>query len=369
MNGDPAVVQIVPRLGSPLDGVADYATALATALHAAHGIPPVFLCGDPRVLEGGLDAGIRALSVDTRSADGFCRALRNLAERTSGARPVLLLHFVNYGYADRGCPFWLVEGLKAWKRVDPRSRLVTMFHELYASGPPWRSSFWLSPVQRHLSRELFRLSDACVTNREQSRNWLSAGRRQSQSGVTVMPVFSSIGESSGLEDWSRRSRRLVVAGRSGALHRAYGACRSQLIAACRALDIDEIVDAGARSDPVPLQVEGVPVRALGHLPPAELRGVLASARAGFVDYPSDYLGKSTVFAAYAAHGLLPVVSWRRGEDEAGLKEGVNYWVPAPGAPAPRDPESIATQARTWYADHRLEIQVREYASLLRGGAG
>lgn len=362
MNGDPAVVQIVPRLGSSLDGVADYATVLASAL-AAEGIESNFLCCDPLVGSDNLGAGVRAATVRSRSADDLCMALRNFAGQT------LLLHFVNYGYAARGCPFWLIEGLKAWKRVEPRSRLVTMFHELFAAGPPWTSSFWLSPLQRHLSRELYAISDATVTNREQSRRWLSRHVVQPGSRVLAMPVFSTLGEPGQPVDWEQRSRRMVVVGRSGAPRRAYGRYRDQLSEACRNLGIDEIVDIGARSTAVPGQIGGVRVNAMGHLLPAQASRVLASARAGFLDYPSDYLGKSTVFAAYAAHGLVPVVSWRRGEEETGLQVGVNYWIPRSGGSAPGDFAAIARQARAWYADHRLEIQAREYARLLRGESG
>jgi hypothetical protein len=161
---------------------------------------------------------------------------------------------------------------------------------------------------------------------------------------------------------------MVVAGRSGSSDRAYGRCRNQVEQACRALGIEEIVDIGARTDPVPSHVGNIRVTAMGHLVPEHASEVLANARAGFVDYPSDYLGKSTVFAAYAAHGLVPVVSWRRGEDESGLAEGVNYWVPSAGAAAERDFERIAQASARWYADHGLALQARAYADLLQGGS-
>ena len=134
------------------------------------------------------------------------------------------------------------------------------------------------------------------------------------------------------------------------------------------MGIEEIVDIGARTGPVPSQVGDIRVTAMGHLVPRDASEVLRNARAGFIDYPSDYLGKSTVFAAYAAHGLVPVVSWRRGEDEPGLAEGVNYWVPSAGAAAERDFEQIAQASARWYAGHGLVLQTRTYADLLLGGA-
>jgi hypothetical protein len=356
-----SVLQIVPRLGSQLDGVADYARTLGTALQRSADADVRFLSGDP--CDEGIDE-IRSSRLQKRSSNELASTLKKIA---SPQEPeAVLLHYVNYGYATRGCPFWLIDGLKDWKGHEPRARLVTMFHEIYASGPPWRSSFWLSPLQRRLARQLYSISDESVTNREQSRRWLCRGQADTWPRVSVMPVFSSLGESEQLIGWGRRSAQMVVAGRTGATDRAYGRHRDQLIEACRALDIDEIVDIGARSDPVPVRVANIRVSVQGHLAPAQARAILANARAGFLDYPSDFLGKSTVFAAYAAYGLVPVVSWRRGEEETGLKEGVNYWVPSRGDRVPRDFEAIATRATAWYAEHRLDFQAGEYAKLLRG---
>ena len=365
MNAGSGIVQIVPTLGLSLDGVADYATALAPSLASSAGIHSSFLCGDPRVAVDRIAIGAPVTALRSRSVGALVEALHGQTPEAGSARQVVLLHYANYGYEARGCPVWLVRGIEEWKRRVPEAWLVTMFHELFASGPPWRSSFWLSPLQRYLARELFRVSDASVTNREQSRQWLLGAGERMGPQISVMPVFSSLGEPVRLTDWKERSGRMVVAGRSGALHRAYGRFREQLIHACRHLGIDEIVDLGARSSRVPDQVGGIPIVAIGHLAPSQVSTILGEARAGFLDYPSDYLGKSTVFAAYAAHGLVPVVSWRRGEEEAGLLEGANYWVPDSDRSPPRDFASIARQARAWYADHRLEMQARAYATLLR----
>ena len=58
-------------------------------------------------------------------------------------------------------------------------------------------------------------------------------------------------------------------------------------------------------------VDGVPVRRLGVLPAAEVGELLGSSLAGFVAYPAYFLPKSTIFAAYCAHGMLPVQAWGR----------------------------------------------------------
>jgi hypothetical protein len=238
-----------------------------------------------------------------------------------------------------------------------------MFHELYAFGPPWRSSFWLSPIQRHLVREVWKITDGAVTNVGLYRRRLCDWRPSAMQYLCLMPVFSTIGEPAALTKWSGRSAQMVVLGRPEAAARAYGRRREALLRACRALEIRRICDIGARSGAVPSQIENVRVSAYGHLPAADVSAILAESRAGFLDYPTDHLGKSTVFAAYAAHGVVPIVPWRRGGEEPGLAEGANYWAaPQDGS---SDFESIANGALAWYTGHRLDVQVREFAGKLR----
>lgn len=340
---------------------------LSKALRLRWGIETFFLTGDPSESTWGARADSPVERLGRRSHAELCAVLAQISSRLNGAKPnTVLLHYVNYGYEIRGCPYWLIAGLRAWRSRDPRNRLVTMFHELYASGPLWRSSFWLSRLQRQLAATLCGISSAVVTNRELSRQWLSHTKANRNVHISVMPVFSNLGESECPKDWWDRAPQLVVLGGMGVARRAYGACRTHLLDACKALNIEEIVDVGERVERVPARIGNISVISRGYLTPSRASAVLSRARAGFVDYPSDYLGKSSVFAAYAAHGVLPIVSRLRGTDEAGLQEGFNYWVASPGDPRALDFEAIATNAAAWYMRHRLDVQARHYASLLFG---
>jgi hypothetical protein len=343
-----AVIHVVPRIGARLDGVGDYAFHLAGAMGRLDGIACTF---------------VDASALADRSIDFLEAALHAARSSACAARATALVHYVNYGYSPRGCPFWLVDGLERWKSGSASdTRLLSMFHEVYAFGPPWRSSFWLSPLQRHLARRLARASDVTVTNRRASGRWL--GRRGLPPPV-VMPVFSTLGEPHVAPSWAQRLPRMVVAGRSGERGRAYDRWSARLVQACRALGIEEIVDIGQRAQPPPAALDGIAITALGHVEPAQASAVMARARAGFLDYPSDFLAKSTVFAAYAAHGLVPVVSWPRGAEESGLANGGNYWVPGHST-APPDFEAIARRAREWYSGHALDVQARRFAQLASG---
>lgn len=319
-------------------------------------------------VEGGVAAFSRVLSAALGAVE--CVQVGDKAEgsrvleaamRQVSTMPRVLVHYVNYGFQRRGCPVDLVSRLARNRASMSGARLITIFHEVYAFGPPWRSSFWLSPVQRHLARRLVRVSDACVTSNEPFaailRRWVPAGR------VHVLPVFSTIGEPEELKPWEERAPRMVIFGSPGVRERAYHRTDEQLSRVVADLEVEEVLDIGA-SAAVPSSVSGVPVRTLGYLPSADLCRLLVSTRFGFVAYPPHLLGKSSVFAAYEAHGLCTVVGWPK--SDRGRAEGQDQrWVPAwsgvePGA----RPGAIAESALAHYATHSLARHVALHRALL-----
>jgi hypothetical protein len=329
------ILQVVPELDAA-GGVAAFAHTLAGALEP-HGVrAPVV-----SPAKNGDEAG--AAWVDP------------LGALMRGTTPVLL-HYSNYGYARRGCPSALVRGLERW-RANGGPRLVTFFHELYATGLPWQSSFWLYPWQRRLAARMSRTSDGVLTSlplyAERLRGW-SPGAT-----VTALPVFSTLGESAAPLSVAERRPALVVLGSPGLRRRAYQSTASELAAACAALAVEEIVDVG-RGEVAPPQVGGVSVRRAGFLGAGDAAALLAAARAGFLCYPSAFLGKSTVFAAYCAHGMVPVVGWPRERPAAGEPP---CWQPAL-ADAP-DWQHLASRAHAWYRGHDLATHVDACLSLMR----
>lgn len=305
------ILQIVPYVPPPFEGVGTYAAALAEAL-AKLGIETRFLVPD-------------------RSVEGLLRGI--------GDAETVLLHYAGYGYQRRGCPSWLPEGLTRWK-----GRLVTVFHEVWATGPPWRSSFWLLPLQRRIAASLARRSAALATTLPVYAGLL----RPWATDVAVMPVFSTVGEPAAVPGYGERERRIVVFGGAGVRGRTWGPFLPDLARTVRELGAEEIVDVGP-AVALPDRVEGVPVRGLGVLAPEEVSGLLLNSAAGFLAYPPDFLPKSTIFAAYCAHGVLPVCAWQGGR---------RYWT------GEGDPQAIASAARAWYTDHALERQAERFRELL-----
>jgi hypothetical protein len=351
------LIQIVPQLPPMLGGVGGYALALARCLRDMADIESQFLVADPTWSTGAQEgeAGFTVRRLDARKAGALHRSLEEMSQAgVDGA----LLHYANYGYQNRGCPVWLERGIRQWK-TERGTRLITFFHEVYATGSPRRSSFWLSPLQRLLAARLARLSDRSATSLD-----LYAGLLEQLVPGTrtlVLPVLSPLGEPPEpppLAD--RQPRRMVLFGGTGARRRALAESRDDLTAACRALGIEEVLDVGPPlSGSLPDVIAGAPVRSLGPLTDGEACACLLAAFAGFIAYPPTFFAKSTVFAAYCAHGLLPVCA----DDGVRPLPGGLAW--SPGAPAgPGELQAVADTARTWYMSHSAAHLAASFRTLL-----
>ena len=354
-NAQPSTsfIQIVPQLTDKPNGVADYGLALARALRV-HGVDSVFLTATPL-------AGGRARQNEWNTISVPKREARSLAETIAAtADPIkataILLHMSGYGYSKRGAPLWLLQGLRRWRvRYDSRLPFITIFHELYAMGRPWESSFWLSPVQRIIARRILDLSSNAIATtqlfRDQLLKWNSAAR------VTSMPVFSSVGEPGQCARPSARSATAVVFGLAGVENRLFGTFRPDLERVIATLGIKEIVDIGPRSS-VSIRFAGVPVISKGLLPAFAVSELLQQARLGFVAYPFDVLAKSSVFAAYAAHGTIPVVFAERRGSFDGLEAG-RHFLDGMKPKTPINVDHLGSMQRelfSWYGTHSLPVQ-------------
>jgi hypothetical protein len=347
------LLQIVPALPPAAEGLGGYALALAERLAPLIRGEIGFAVGDPAWRPPPAISGVpEASAVPVREPAALLDLLEAWRRTRSGRPCAVVLQYAGYGYQARGCPRWLVEGLEDWRRRRPGDRLVTFFHEVYASGLPWRSSFWLSPAQRRLAARLTRLSDATATSLDLYAAMLV--RWRPRSAPAVLPVVSNVGEPPRVPPLAGRPPRLVVFGGAGNRSRVYRDHLPALAAACRELGAEEIADVGPPV-PVPRAADGVPIVPRGLLPAAEASAALLQARAGFLAYPTAFLPKSGVFAALCAHGLATVC--------AAAPEPPR--LPAPGVRAgehylssplfrPDSLQEVADAARAWYAGHSLD---------------
>ena len=353
---------IIPRLPPLVDGIGDYALSLARLLREDISIETHFIVTDPAWTGAGQIDGFEATHLSARSASELLNAL----PADSAGNVTVLLHYEGYGYATRGCPLWLVNALEQWRNENNR-RLVTMFHELYASGPPWTSSFWLSPLQKRLVARLAHLSDQWITSLERNADMVRQLTSKPTACAYHLPVFSSIGEPNSAPPLTERCRRMIIFGTRGRRIEVYKRSSADLNRICQQLGITEILDIGRFIEFDFASAMHVPVKALGELPGAEVSHLLLAVVAGVIDYPVSMLGKSTIFAAYCAHRVIPIVA-PFGDSTAaeGLEAGRHYWLTRD------DPEQldlnagqvIADNAFAWYQTHNLSTHAETFAACL-----
>lgn len=296
-------------------GVRDYATLIGQSLQA----PPFEM----------------TRSTDVSSLSGDC----------------LLLHFSGYGYQQRGVPLWLVEQVR---RLRGRfGAFGVVFHELYASSPPWGSAFWLGAWQKRIARQLLDLSDFWLTNREESGRWLLA--RREAAPHRVLPVFSNVGEPASID--ADRAPHLVVFGGPGVRANVYQWGGGEVFDCARSRGL-VIHDIGPPLQDAALAQRLVLEKAVVHgkLSAQAVSQALSGARYGALSYPLDYASKSGVLAAYSAHGLCPILLWNDYRPHDGLVANLNY-LPGFAALENVDAGTVGRQARQWYEPHCVEAHV------------
>jgi hypothetical protein len=349
------LIQVVPRRTAEPSGVADYALALARALRAYRGANSVFLSGTPSVHAMPVDEW-KTVCVSKRKAQILAETVQLLSAETD-ARAVLL-HFSGYGYQKRGVPVWLVQGLRMWSRRAGRVPLLTIFHELYATGRPWQSAFWVSPLQKQIARSILNLSSAAITPIDVCSKRLSEWRDGTGPKITAMPVFSNVGEPGCGSAPCARAAAAVVFGLAGVEDSIFGIYRSEIERIVSALGIEKIFDVGPRLSSKPRTLTGAPVISKGVLPKGDVSELLQRARFGFVAYPVDCIGKSGVLAAYAAHGVVPIVLSEKSGAFDGLQPGRHFLdgLRLGTSASAQDLASIQGKLFSWYTSHSLKVQ-------------
>jgi hypothetical protein len=360
------IIQIVPQMPPVANGVSDYATILARKLRQDFGISTCFIVGDPNWVGATEIDNFQVYKVEERSA----KALVSVLEEIAPASPKILLQYVGYGYAPRGCPVWLVDGLRQWQRSRNKGILVTMFHELYATGYPiWSSAFWTEPIQKYLVARLVSMSDHAITNKPEYAKILHKFVREKTEQIPILPVFSNVGEPEKIKPLSERKPRLVVFGGAGNRLKVYQQSTTHLKLICQELDIQEIIDIGPQINLPISEINHIPIVALGQQSAEKVSEILQDSLVGFFYYPLDFLTRSGTFAAYCAHGVIAVCTtyyaWGKEQDE--LEANKHYFLADNQSEQLSISlgEAIAQNAYNWYQTHNLAMQAQIYSEILK----
>jgi len=331
-------------------GVADYTAILSRRLvEVSDGaVKPVLVhTGRQSAEKVDIEFPVEDLSGQC-SASALAQTIDRLASEADGPT-VVLLEYSGYGYAKRGAPVWLARGVQ---RVCGPSALplITMFHELYATGAPWTSAFWMSIVQRYVASQLAQRSRAVVSNRSLSAEWLRT-KVDINTSVYTQPVFSNVGEPERIPHFEDRESYAVVFGGRTMKRRLYESLRNNHAAILKDLGVNRVLDLGP-SDGSPDAVAGVPIDAHGIQPASVISEHLQQAKLGLLRYPVDYLTKSGIWASYAAHGL-PTLIFSDASKSVPFEEGTPFLHVDPNGSRSKASglAEIGRRAWEWYQTH------------------
>jgi hypothetical protein len=349
---------IVPRLPPSTDGVGDYSLYLARKLQQDFGLKTHFIVCDPLWESQPEVQGFRATHLKERSTSALLQLLQTDFPETKQ----LFLHYVGYGYARWGCPNWLLNALKTW-RSQSGHQLVTMFHELYTlpGKQPWKHPFWNSHVQQSITKQLAQISGHSITSGQQYAEILDRFRVNPDNPTPYFPVFSTVGELTQVPSWDDREPILIIFGQAINKRRAYTESQEQLQSICQRFQIEEIVDVGPSTGLNLTKLGTTPFREAGKLTIEEINALFSRSRLGFFNYNTDYLAKSTIFAAYCTYGLLPISATQSMHSYDGIISGYHYWSLKDDN---HSPQEIVDQAYQWYQSHSLSAQAGYFAKLL-----
>jgi len=351
MPGNRRIIQVVPQLKPARCGVSDHAIALASELGEKYGIDTAFV-----VLNSDEPSDVPHAVVNC-SPDQLLNACISFSTNESAA---ILVHLSGYGYSGDGAPTLLAEALRS-VRADGRFRIAVFFHELIATGMPWRSAFWYSRRQKRAVRRIAEACDLLVTSTRIYEDWLNRETgRPTASPIQFMPVFSQVGEAREHISLAGRNPVMAVFGLGGTRRNAYLEL-STLGNMLRQLGIREILDIGPEFE-APIEVDGIPVRRMGVLPAMEIATQFSRATFGYLSYSATHLAKSGVFAGYCAHGVIPVIARHFPGRVDGLEDGVHVLSSHTATLAQASGlELCSIAAWHWYAGHRLHNHAALYA--------
>ncbi len=295
------LLQIVPKMPGSLDGVGDYALTIARKLREKFNCETVFSAFNTQENSSGFEV----LSLD------------RLPDESSKFNHVLL-HYVNYGFQKRGVPFRLLSILRALRRQH-RGKFITIFHELYASGPPWKSAFWLQPFQKGLAKSVAQLSDVCFVSNDYSRRAMRQLAPRVE--IELHPVPSAIGEPSLSNDQivNRDSHTWVIFGGTALTERSLRSFRRRMSRIPDSIAPRRLFVLGGEENPATRSLVdelGIESSYRPRIAGSDASGILRTCSFAWLDYfhrpdvETSVILKSSAFASACAHGVIPVFPHR-----------------------------------------------------------
>jgi hypothetical protein len=360
------VLQILPRVPPAVCGIGDYAWRIARKLRDEHGIHCSFLAAGTTWTQPVGETEFPVFRLPELSA----KALVDFVEARKDEFQAVVLHLSPYGYQKRAVPFWLASGWRQLSQKPGRPRLITMFHELYASGSLRSSAFWLQPLQKWVLRTVARASDGLRTNRQGYADWLQGISGLKTAQVEVMPVYSNFGEPEVLPSWNEREAAMALFCWGIHSGESLETVVRKAVAHCQRFGLRRLHLIGCKQELEPGQAHVEYVRH-GFLEAAALSRLLLSCRMAYTAYSPKHLAKSTLVAAFAAHGLVMITQGQQASLPDGLTDGVNILNESTLLPSDIPEvtrlEVLGAAFRRWYDGHSLRENAESLRRQIEGG--
>jgi len=183
--------------------------------------------------------------------------------------------------------------------------------------------------------------------------------------ICVLPVVSNLGELASPLPLASRKPQMVLYDNLGPKPRTRTLAVNLIRHASSKMGMGKLVLLG-RGDAADWSATGLKVEAAGFVAPEAASRLLAESRVGCLDYFDGYLGKSGIFAAYSAHGLLPLLVLENHSEADGLEMNQHFWAAdtMPRETGPEAQQQIASQAHQWYNGHTLAAAGQAYVAAL-----
>jgi hypothetical protein len=249
-------------------------------------------------------------------------------------------------------------------------RWITMFHELYASGPPWGSAFWLRPFQVRMARKMIELSDVCFVSNEVIRNEIR--RHSPAKPVRMVPVMSNFGEPDTVDVQTSPQNWAICGGASVIVRslRSFADKQQRIPSAFLPVQLEVI---GGRDNGAVLQeiqnlaklIPGLKCNYYTEVSSERASELLRRCTFGWIDYfgnqkawPGMIL-KSGSFAAFCAHGIIPVSAYAESPPSLDGDAFPEWYFVTPeksSFPSVQQVIEVRRKIQDWYQRHASSVK-------------
>jgi hypothetical protein len=325
----PRILQLVPRFRPDTDGVGDCALTLGNALLKSYGVSSDFLVYNSARSHSKLETPDLFSHTLQRLGGGKAGPLNRALDEAiakSSHPPILLLHYVSYGYSQNGTPWWLPGAVERF--IGKGGRFVGLFHELFATGRFPSRTFFSSWLQRRIFQRLLTQSEAAFTSNQEFLARIESEDSRHRP-VSLIGICSNVGEPDHPKPLTLRRRRLAVFGQFLTRKSVYSQFLPDLLRVADHLGLEEIADIGPVDAPDWMEQHvyrplGGRVHSYGTQSFAATSTLLEDSILGVVPYRYAMRWKSGVFAAYQAHAMAILLLQHKDEVEPEPREQ-NDW--------------------------------------------